>query len=161
VTDPQRLSPAELAQLGEDSLKARLLEQAISAHQKHGPISLAKLEILLTDPECVRYPTRTVFGVGDMAMHQFAQPGVDDRNLERNGRVLYLRPALRDRPELIVPAVAYMIPVINYGDLIRDEHCLLYGAALLGLMEEEFYDHICAVADFVEARIRYPQTPLP
>jgi hypothetical protein len=47
-----------------------------------------------------------------------------------------------------------MIPVINYGDIVTDEHCLRYGATLLGLMVPEFYEAICRLADFVGAEAR-------
>ncbi len=110
-----------------------------------------KLDALLHDPECVRHPTRLVFEFGEMARHQFAQPDIDCREPERDGRMLYLRPLLRDQPELIVQAVAYMIPLLNYGDIITDDHCRLYGATLLGLMEDQYYDQICALADAVGA----------
>lgn len=66
------------------------------------------------------------------ATHQFAQPDTDGHNTEQDGRVLCLHPSLRDRPDLIPLAVVYMIPVINYGDLLTDEHCRLYGATVLG-----------------------------
>jgi hypothetical protein len=95
-----------------------------------------------------------------MAAHQFAQPDLDHRDPGQDGRVLYLRPLLRDRPDLAVLAVAYMIPVINYGGIVTDEHCLRYGATLLGLMVPEFYEAICRLADFVGAEPR-EQTKLP
>ena len=154
----RQLSSAELEDVGQQSLREHLLAQAIVAHQKHGPLTPENLDRLLNDPACVRYPTRLVFEYGEMAMHQFAQPDLDARNLEGNGRVLYLRPMLRDRPDFILLAVAYMIPTINYGDVIGDEHCLLYGATLLGLMEEEFYRQICTLADWVgaEQRMSFP-----
>jgi hypothetical protein len=59
---------------------------------------------------------------------------------------------LRDRPERVVLAVAYMIPLINYGEIIADDHCQLYGATLLGMTEAEFYRAICELADFVGAK---------
>jgi hypothetical protein len=65
--------------------------------------------------------------------------------------VLFLRPLLRNRPDLALLAVAYMIPVINYGDIISDGHCIRYGATLLGMMESEFYDAVCRMADLVGA----------
>lgn len=154
LADLRRMSSAELEKLGQDSLRDHILAQAIVAHQKHGPLTTGKLDALLTDPECVRHPTRLVFEFGEMAMHQFAQPDVDWRNTERDGRVLYLRPLLRDRSDLAVLAVAYMIPLINYGEIISDEHCLLYGATLLGLMEAEYYRQMCALADWVGAERR-------
>jgi hypothetical protein len=150
-TDPvarMRAMPTEeLIKLGADSLNQRLLEQAVFAHQKYGPLSPQNLEAFLADPACVRYPTRLVFEFGEMALHQFAQPEMDHRADAQQGRVLYLRPRLRERPDLVPLAVAYMLPVLNYGDIITDAHCLLYGATLLGLMPEEFYQRICALAD--------------
>ena len=151
VADLRRLSADELAKLGEDSLRDHIAAQALVAHHKHAPLTFAGLDALLADPECLRHPTRLVFEFGEMAGHQFAEPDVDQRNREQDGRVLYLRPLLRDRPDLAVLAVAYMIPVINYGGIITDEHCLRYGATLLGMMEEEFYAAICRMADFAGA----------
>jgi hypothetical protein len=144
----RRMSTAQLEQLGQDSLRDNLLAKAVLARQKHGPLTFHKLESLLTDPECVRHPTRLVFEFGEMAMHQFAQPDVDWCNTEQDGRVLYLRPRLHERPDLVVLAVAYMIPLINYGEIITDEHCLRYGATLLGLTEAEFLTKIYRLADF-------------
>ncbi len=155
----RKASPAELEQLGQQSLRDHLLSQAIVAHQKHGPVTAEKLEALLHDPDCLRHPVRLVFELGEMALHQFAQPEIDWRNREQDGRVLYLRPALRDRPDLLPLAVAYFIPVINYGDIISDEHCLLYGAALLGMMVEEYYARICALSDLVGAEPRLATAP--
>jgi len=115
-----------------------------------------RLPALLGDPDCLRFPVRLVYEFGEMAQHQFAQPDVDWRDPESVGRVLYLRPVLRDHPARVVQAVAYMIPVLNYGDVVTDAHCLSYGATLLGLMEEEFYAAICGLADLVGAAPRFP-----
>ncbi len=153
--DLRRMTPEELEKLGQESLREHLLAQAVVAHQKHYPITVAKLDALLHDPECLRYPVRLVFEFGEMATHQFAQPDVDHRDPEHRGRVLYLRPMLRERPGQIVLAVAYMIPLINYGQIITDGHCLAYGATLLGRMESEFYREICSLADVVGAEVRF------
>jgi hypothetical protein len=152
--DLRKLSPEQLEQLGQDSLREHLLAQAVLAHQKHGPVTFEKLDTLLHDPECLRYPVRLVYEFGEMAMHQFAQPDLDHRNEAQQGRVLYLRPLLRDHPDKVVLAVAYMIPLINYGQVISDQHCLLYGATLLGMLETEFYRAVCALADFAGAEVR-------
>ena len=133
----------------EASLRARFMAQAALAHDRYAPLSFAKIEALLHDPECVRFPTRLVFALGGMAPHQFAQPEADPDDREGNGRILCLRPALHDHPDLIVQAVAYLIPVINYGEIITDEHCLAYGAILLGCAEAEYYEAVCRLADAV------------
>jgi len=158
TADLRKLSSTELEQLGQRSLREHLVAQATVAHQKHGPIIADTLDALLHDPDCLRHPVRLVFEFGEMAMHQFAQPDIDWRNTERDGRVLCVRPLLRDRPDLLPFAVAYMIPLINCGDIVTDEHCLRYGATLLGLTEDEFYHSVCALADTVGAT---PQTRPP
>lgn len=160
TADLRQLQPAELERLGQASLREHLLAQAVVAHQKHAPLTGDKLDALLHDPDCLRHPVRLVFEFGEMAMHQFAQPDFDWRNPDQDGRVLYLHPALRERPDLLPLAVAYMIPVINYGDIISDEHCIGYGATLLGLMEEEFYRAVCRMAALVGAETRFPEESL-
>lgn len=150
----RRMSPEELARLGEDSLREHLLAQAVVAHCRYGPDISTRLDALLCDSECVRYPTRLVFEFGEMGLHQFAQPDIDWRNTDEDGRVLYLRPVLRNHPASIALAVSYMIPVINYGDLINDTHCVSYGATLMGLTESEFYTRICRLAEQCGAEVR-------
>ena len=158
IADLRRMSATELEQLGQDSLRDHILAQAVVAHQKHGPLTFARLESFLTDPECVRHPTRLVFEFGEMAMHQFGQPDIDWRDTEHDGRVLYLRPMLRDRPELVRLAVAYLLPLINYGEVVTDELCVRHGAALLGMEPDAFYSRICALADEVGAETRTPRS---
>lgn len=160
TTDLRKLSPAELEQLGQQSLREHLVAQAIVAHQKHGPLTADTLDALLHDPDCLRHPVRLVFEFGEMAMHQFAQPDIDWRNTEQDGRVLYVRPMLRERPDLLPLAVAYMIPLINYGDIINDDHCLSYGATLLGLLEDEYYRQLCDLSDLLGAEARLASRPI-
>ena len=157
TADLRSMSPAKLEQAGRQSLREHLLAQASVAHQKHAPLTAERLEALLRDPDCVRHPVRLVFEFGEMAMHQFAQPDIDWRNTEEDGRVLYLRPLLQNRPDLVPLAVAYMLPVINYGEIVTDEDCLLFGATLLGMLEHEYYQQVCALADLCGAEPRLQQ----
>jgi hypothetical protein len=153
----RKLSAEELEKLGQESLREHLLAQAAVAHQKYAPLTADKLEALLSDAECLRHPVRLVYEFGEMAMHQFAQPDLDWRDPEGKGRVLYLRPKLRERPDLLPLAVAYMVPLINYGEIINDAHCLAFGATLLGLTEEEYYAQLCALADLAGAEPQLPE----
>lgn len=156
IADLRRMSTDELARVAVDSLRDHVFEQAVFAHRKHGPVAHDNLEALLRDPDCVRYPTRLVYEYGEMAPHQFAEPDLDPRDPQGHGRVIYLRPVLRRRPDWVVLAVAYILPAVNYGSVVTDDHCLLYGATLLGLTVDEFYTRICALADWVgsEPRLR-------
>jgi len=159
--DLRNMSPAEAERLGQTSLRDHLLAQAVKAHGKYAPLTRGGLEALLRDPDCLRHPTRLVFECGEMALHQFAQPEVDWRNRDQDGRVLYVRPKLRERPDLLPLAVAYMIPLINYGDIIDDGDCIQYGATLLGMLENEYYSCLCSLADFVGAESRLTEAISP
>lgn len=159
IDELRRMSTEDLEGLGQRSLLDHLVAQAQVARGRHAPFLGSQLDDLLQDRTCVRHPVRLVFEFGEMALHQFAQPDIDWRNVEQGGRVLYLRPLLRERPEGILLAVAYLLPVINYGDIVTDEHCVHFGAALLGLAPEEFYRRICALADEVGAEARAGEAP--
>ena len=154
LAELRRLSTAELEQVGQRSLIDHVVAQAEMTRAKHGPLAGDRLDALLHDPACLRHPVRLVFEFGEMAMHQFGQPDVDWRNPEQEGRALYLRPMLRERPDLVLLAVAYLIPLINYGEVVTDEVCVRYGAALLNLAPEEFYRRICLLAETVGAEAR-------
>lgn len=152
--DPDRLNGSKhsdagrLAEEAEEALMLHLLDRAHYARQKYGQITASTLSAFLQDGECVRYPTRLVFEAGEMAPHQFAHPGEDISMPGGKGRILYLRPSLKQHPQWLSPAVVYMVPVINYGeDVVNDLHCIRYGAALLGMSEESFYTRICEIAD--------------
>ena len=156
VTDLRRMSGEELAKLGRRACATTSRRRRwwrITSTRRSPSLGWRRCCPI---PECLRYPTRLVFEFGEMAAHQFADAGADLRDPEQNGRVLYLRPLLRDRPDLAVLAVAYMIPVLNYGDIVTDDQCIRYGATLLGMMEEEFYDAICRMADYVGAEPKGP-----
>ncbi len=160
IEDPieafRRLTPEEQIQEGEDSLLSHVLEKAIQAHAKYPLLGMDQMDAFLADPDCLRYPTRYVYEFGsEMAPHQFAQPEEDFRLPGGQGKVVYLRPVLRQRPDFAALAVAYMVPPINYGDIASDAHCLVYAAALLGLTEDECYERLCAVADFCGSEIKY------
>jgi len=145
----RRMSAAELADVFTDSLTFRLREQAEAARVRHGGLHPGNLETFLGDRDCVRFPTRLVLECGEMGLHQFAQPEPDVR--VPGGIMLYLRPVLGQRPDLLVRAVSYVIPVINYGDLVSDAHCLEYGAVLQNVERETYYERICQLAEFVGA----------
>jgi len=143
-----------LARQGEEALLAHLVSKACEARDAYGGIHAGNLEALLQDRRFVRHPTRIVYERGEMAAHQFAHAAPDWR--EEGGWIIHLLPALRTMPGLAPHAAAYMIPVINYGeDVVDDEHCLAYGAALLAVGVEEYYDLLCRLADEVGAEERF------
>jgi hypothetical protein len=144
----RKMSPDELIKEGEDSLLGHIYEKAQHARSKYGTLTHQEIERFLSDPDVVRKPTRLIFEFGEMAANQFAQPEPDPRNIE-NAFAIYLRPKLRQHPELIPLAVSYVLPLINYGDIVTDHHCTIYGALLLGMTEDAYYSAICKMADLL------------
>jgi hypothetical protein len=137
---------AELARLGDDSLKSHLVDSAMVAHQSYAPFSEQLLTDFLDNRNMVRYPVTLSFELGSLAAHQFAQP-------EPNGKgfTLYLHPDLKNRHEDVIRALAYFLPVMNFGELVNDDHCLLYGATLIGTTVDEYYAQLCRMADNIGA----------
>ena len=159
ISDPiaqfRSLTPEQQVREGEDSLMAHVFDKAMQARLKHPNLGIARIEAFLADRECCRYPVRVVYEYGsDMAPHQVAQPEPDYRTDDTNAVALYVRPQLRNRPDLALTAIAYMLPTINYGDVIGDEHCLVYAAALLGFTEDECYERLCEAADFCGSEVK-------
>ena len=140
----RELGQAELARLGEEGLRAHLVDTAMRAHSMFAPVLGENLLRLLDDRNLVRYPVRIAYELGSMAPHQFGQPEPED-----GGVVLYLHPQLEPVPLDAAFAVAYFLPLINYGQLINDDHCLLYGATLHGLMLDQYFSELCRIADSI------------
>jgi hypothetical protein len=146
--DGNRMSVLQMSERGEGALAAHLLQLARIARRRHGPLKAENLSAFLDDPDCVRYPTRLVFEFGEMGPNQFAQPEIDARDPDGEHRVLYVHPELASRPEDLIYAVSYMVPVIDYGEsVVSDETCCQYGAMLLDRSPAEYYRWICSLAD--------------
>jgi hypothetical protein len=109
------------------------------------PLNPANLQAFLTDPQCLRYHTRLAFDRTGLEPHQFAQP-----ELQGNECCLHVDPHLKDKPDMLYLAVAYMAAVINYGDAATPELAELHGSLLTGLSPEEFYLKISAIADVIQ-----------
>ena len=143
------LGSVELAQVGEDGLRQHLIDTAILAHGVYAPMEGGGLDEFLADRNLVRYPVELVFEVGTMAPHQFAHPEPDG-----DGFKLQVHPQLKHCPADLCLAVAYFLPVINYGSIINDDHCLVYGATLAGMTIDDYYQELCRIADSLGAPAR-------
>jgi len=109
------------------------------------PLNPANLQAFLTDPQCLRYHTRLAFDRTGLEPHQFAQP-----ELQGNECCLHVDPHLKDKPDMLCLAVAYMAAVINYGDAATPELAEMLGSLLTGIEQEEFYEKMCAIADSIQ-----------
>lgn len=131
----------------EDSLRAHAVEAAARCRAKMGgPLSTETLALYLHDRACSRYPLVLVFDDTDLEEHQFAQPFFFGDEHERTC-TLRIHPRFQDRPEEVPYLVAYIAAAISYGELASARLCEQYGAALVGMEEQEFYELICKIVD--------------
>ena len=156
--DLTEMSEDELVAEGQNALAHHMMEKARLARERYGPLSMQNIYSVLKDPDLLRHPVRLVFEYGEISFHQFAQPAPDPRD-PSNGFCIYLRPCLKEMTKEVPFAVAYMIPVINYGEeMVTDELCLQFGASLLDMSEEDYYTALCTLAEEVGADEKYNDT---
>lgn len=132
------------------------LEALLFAHAEHaaerakaklgGDLCKENLDRFLTDPDCLRYPTALKFSAEGIDANLFAEPFFDKSGDLQTCR-LHVHPRFESKQDLLPLFVAYFAAVINYGQVVTPALCERYGAALLGIKEEAFYQRLCEAAD--------------
>ncbi len=134
-----------------EAFGAHLKAKATAARHKYGPqIDADAIRRMLQDPEVVRYPTTIEFDAAALQAPEFAHPRPLGFHAS-DGYCLFVHPHFRGQPENLPFLVAYHIPSINYGGIAEAEHAELYGATLLGLDVETYYQALCELADSIPA----------
>jgi hypothetical protein len=112
------------------------------------------IRLVLADGEIVRYPTRLVFDAIGLLPGEFGHAAQLGEH-PKDGFELRLHPWFESRRDLWALLIAYHLPSINYGDIVAPEDCEHFGATLLGLDVERYYEALCELADSIP-----PTTPL-
>jgi len=132
---------------GRAALRDHVIERAMSARQKYGPtIDMDAIRRVLDDRAIVRYPVSLRFDADGLLPGEFAHAEPLGEH-PKHGFALVVHPALEARSDVVVMAIAYHIPPINYGDIAEPEDCEAFGAALLGMGVEAYYARLCELAD--------------
>lgn len=132
---------------GRIALREHAIDKAYVARTRHGPtFSLGAMTRVLADRELVRFPVKIVYDARTLEPGEFANAQPVGAH-PRDGFILYIHPSLEHREDVLPDAIAYHIPPINYGDIIDSDDCLVYGAALLGLSVDSYYERLCTLAD--------------
>jgi len=136
---------------GYRALRNHLVDRAQLARVRYGPeIDAAAIEAILLDSEIVRHPTTIEYGNEELDQGEFAWPRpVTDG--ESTGFNLVIHDHFAGRPEVLPFLAPYFIPTINYADLATHEEAELFGATLLGLDVEVYYQRLCELADELAA----------
>ncbi len=142
---PPIMDGAEARAAFSEHLKAK----AAAARIKYGLyIDTEAILQMLSDREVVRYPTTIEFDAAALQVHEFAYPQPLGFH-PSDGFCLLVHPHFRGQPQNVPLLAAYYIPTINYGGIVEAQHAELYGATLLGLDVETYYQALCELADSI------------
>ncbi len=136
-----------VAEQAKQAFHEHLVEKATAARFKYGLyIDTDAVLKMLSDESVVRYPTTLVFDASPLQTHEFAYPQPLGFHAS-DGYAWCVHPYFRPQRELWPLLIAYHIPVINYGSIVETPDAELYGATLLGLEVEAYYQALCELAD--------------
>lgn len=132
---------------GYAALQGHLVSRACQARETHADLgSVARLRELLMDSNVVRFPTRLEFDAAPLLPGEFAWARPEGEH-PRDGFTMVVHPFFEQRTDDLPLLVAYHIASINYVDVVTHRECELYGAALVGMPLEDYYQRLCAMAD--------------
>ena len=133
---------------GKKALLHHVVEKAIALREKYGNfIDFSTLERILEDRDFVRYPTRMEFSSQsiDDGFFAIAEPvSIDDPS---QGYVIYIHEHFKNKLGDVPALVLYQLVIVNYGDIVTGEEAELFGATVLGMEKEEYYQLLCTLAD--------------
>jgi hypothetical protein len=129
------------------SLNAHVAAKGAEIHEKYGPdLGWKELQLILSDPECVRYPCEIVFSASGLEPGEMAHPAAKGTKPEE-GFAIYVHPLLMTQLAQVPALVIYQLVLVNYGVFASPDDAETYGAAALGLTKEEYYQKLCEAAD--------------
>ncbi len=144
--------PKVTAEDGLRALRDHVVDTARRARQRYGGrIDYATILRMLGDEQVVRYPVELRFEAEPLEPGEFAYAEPLGTH-PAQGFVLYVHPRFRDREELLPLLIAYHLVRVNYGQVATHEEAELFGATLLGLDRDAYYQKLCDAADEIWGR---------
>lgn len=133
------------------SLCAHAAAKGVEVFLKYGPaLDWDRLQDLLADRACVRYPCRVEFGAASLQPGEFAHAEPLGERPE-DGFVVRVHPLFREDLAAVPLLVLYHLVTVNYGPFASPDDAESFGAAALGLLRDEYYGRVCALADRLDA----------
>ena len=141
------MSPRPAASDARQSLNAHVAAKGAEIREKYGPdIGWEKLLQILGDRSCVRYPCEIIFNAGSLEPGEFAHPIPKGAHPE-DGFTMLVHPLLEAEREQLAALVFYQLVAVNYGQFASPDDAITFGAAALGLAEDDYYRIVCELAD--------------
>ena len=132
-------------------LRDHVVDKATHARMKYGLyIDAETIMRMLDDRAVVRYPTGVRFDAGPLEPGEFAH-ALPLGEKPADGYCLFVHPHFEPQPENLPLLIAYHIVDINYGEIATSAEAELFGATLLGLEVDAYYQAVCALADSISS----------
>lgn len=132
-----------------ESLTAHVARKGAEIHEKYGPrIGWPELLQILEDRTCVRYPCEVVFDAGSLRDGEFAWP-MPKGDKPEDGFVVWVHPHFAGSLAWVPHLVLYQLVLVNYGEFASPTDAETFGAAVLGLLRDDYYRVLCQLADQV------------
>jgi hypothetical protein len=106
------------------------------------------MQPLLADRDVVRFPVEVVFDDGPLHEGEFAWADLVG-DVPGAGFRLAIHPFFEGHGSALPLLIAYHIPSINYGPIVSSDDAEAFGAELLGLEVEAYYDRLCSLTDAI------------
>lgn len=134
---------------GRQSLHDHIVDKATASRIKYGLyIDADAMVKMLNDREVVRYPTELRFDAAPLIPGEFAQAlPLGDR--PQDGFCLFVHPWFERQKEIWPLLLAYHVVRVNYGEVAGSDEAELFGATLLGLDIQTYYQALCELADSI------------
>ena len=132
---------------GQQALAEHAREMGCDLRAKYGALTdHSSLLRLLEDSDFVRFPVTLMFESRRIEPGLFGfVEGVSDN--PSDGYTLVLHPHFQDRAEDLAALVLYQLVKVNYGDFATCHDAECFGAAVLDMEQEAYYEFICRLTD--------------
>jgi hypothetical protein len=133
------------------SMNTHVATRGAEIRAKYGPqIGWEQLQQILQDRTCVRYPCEIVFDDAGLEAGELAHPQAKGERPE-DGFIMSVRRVFQDNLDAAVAIILYQLVLVNYGAFASPDDAETFGASILGIASEEYYQCLCRMADQIEA----------
>jgi hypothetical protein len=129
------------------SLNSHIQGKAEEIRARYGPrIGSAELSAMMEDRSAVRYPCEIVFDAAPLLEGEVAHP-VPNAEDPETGFNICVHPFFSTQPDKVPYLVLYQLVLVNYGPFASPDDAETFGAGVLGISKEEYYQSLCEMAD--------------
>jgi hypothetical protein len=133
------------------SLNDHVADKGLEIRARFGPkIGWKELQQILLDRTLVRYPCEVKFTAeglhDDEPAHAHALGGKPEDGFE-----IRVHPVFMTQLQRVPHLVFYQLVAVNYGDFASTDDAETFGAAVLGMDKDDYYESICELADQLAA----------